>query len=519
MGRKPFNPDLAVGGGVGKPSSADNGISVWEVTQLVKRAIEDSLPTTVHVIGELSNTKLHSSGHLYCTLKDERSELACVMWRSDVARLKFDPADGMDVQVSGKIGLFEKSGRYQLYARSMVPQGVGALELAFRRLCEKLQQEGLFDEAYKKPIPKYPQTVAVLTSETGAAICDIMDTLKRRYPCAKVVFCPVPVQGQGAAGKIAQAIRRVNRQSNSLGGVDVMIVGRGGGSTEDLWSFNEEVVARAIFASEIPVISAVGHESDVSVADLVADVRAATPTAAAELAVPQLSEVLEELSYRESVFSRSLRHKLELAATRLDSVARRQPFSDPLVLIQRLGNQLADLKLRTKVLLGDQLNVYVRKISAMALSLQGLHPNRYVAFQKSRVLEIDHRLQMVLSRKLAMADRAIVNGQQKLQRRNPELRLKGDVQRLRELRRRLLRGMANLLKQDEERVSGVGARLQAMGHKSTLARGFSITRLKKGGYLVRGCQGLREGDRLVTEVFEGTIESRVVDSDQGELFD
>ena len=208
----------------------------------------------------------------------------------------------------------------------MVPQGVGALELAFRRLCEKLQNEGLFDEAHKKLIPKYPQTVAVLTSETGAAICDIMDTLKRRFPCAKVVFCPVPVQGQSAARKIAQAIRRINRQSKSLGDVDVMIVGRGGGSAEDLWVFNEEVVARAIFASEIPVISAVGHESDVSVADLVVDVRAATPTAAAELAVPQLSEVLEELSYRESVLSRGLRHKLVLADARLDAIAPSSTF-------------------------------------------------------------------------------------------------------------------------------------------------------------------------------------------------
>ncbi|MGB2985068.1 MAG: exodeoxyribonuclease VII large subunit, partial [Phycisphaerae bacterium] len=316
MTRQPFNPNLIQAPAGERPGAAGGPLTVSQVTALVKQAIESALPSTIHVVGEISNFKRHSSGHLYFTLKDRFSELGCVMWRSAAATLKFKPADGLEVIATGTVEVFERTGRYQLYVRRIEPRGVGALELAFRQLCEKLSKEGLFDERHKQPLPAYPERMVLVTSPTGAAVADMLRTIERRFPCVQVFVFPVRVQGPGAASEIAAAIRRVNANSTALGGVDVMIVGRGGGSLEDLWPFNEEVVARAIHASRIPIISAVGHEVDVTIADLVADVRAATPTAAAELAVPVLEEVLAGLAAHESRLSRAVRAKIDILATR-----------------------------------------------------------------------------------------------------------------------------------------------------------------------------------------------------------
>ncbi len=288
MARQPFNPDLVKVPDDEKHRYGTEPISVSQLTAMVKRAIEETLPSTLHVVGEISNFKRHSSGHLYLTLKDRASELSCVMWRSAAAKLPFGPEDGLEVIATGRVEVFERSGRYQLYIRKLEPRGVGALELAFRQLRERLSDAGLFAEKHKRPIPRYPRRIAIVTSPTGAAIADMLRTIKRRYPCVHILVHPVRVQGPGAAQEIAAAIRRVNACAERLGGIDSMIVGRGGGSLEDLWPFNEETVARAIHASRIPIISGVGHEVDVTIADLVADVRAATPTAAAELAAPVL---------------------------------------------------------------------------------------------------------------------------------------------------------------------------------------------------------------------------------------
>ena len=407
MGRKPFNPDLAVGGKeaatpmANRKAAAREHLTVWQLTQQIKDAIESCLPSTVHVVGQLSNVKHHSSGHLYFTLKDDRSEIACVAWRSVASKLKFTPSDGMDVLASGSVSVFERSGRYQLYVRSLAPQGIGALELAFRQLCEKLKDEGLFDTHRKRELPRYPQRVAVITSPSGAALHDILDTLRRRYACAEVVFCPVAVQGAGAAGAIARAIRRVNREATPLGGIDVMIVGRGGGSIEDLWAFNEEVVARAIYASAIPVISAVGHESDVTIADFVADVRAATPTAAAELAVPQSGEVADELTYLFSAMARSMRHRIDLGKARLAAAAERAMLSDPARLLRERSARLDILSSALTSRVGGQQSYLRRRMAELALVLERLAPERFLAEMRGVVRVRGHRLTMALSRGLA----------------------------------------------------------------------------------------------------------------------
>ena len=252
-------------------------------TYIRSRMEEDPTLQSLFVVGEISNfTDHYRSGHLYLSLKDEKSVIRAVMFAQYARRLRFRPEDGMKVIARGRVGVYEANGQYQLYIEDMQPDGLGALNLAFEQLKQKLEKEGLFARERKKPLPKYPERIGVITSPTGAAVQDITTILARRFPLAEIVFCPVLVQGEGAAPQIVKALEEMNRRQAA----DVIILGRGGGSLEDLWAFNEESVARAVAASEIPVISAVGHETDFTICDFAADCRAATPSAAAELAVP-----------------------------------------------------------------------------------------------------------------------------------------------------------------------------------------------------------------------------------------
>lgn len=266
--------------------------SVSSLTREVKELLEMSFPR-LWVEGEISNLKFHSSGHIYFTLKDENSQINCAMWRFRTNQLLFRPQDGMQVLVEGELQIYEKGGIYQLIIHQIQPAGVGALQLAFEELKKKLHAEGLFDEQYKKPLPPYPEKIGIITSPTGAAIRDIVSVATRRFPGIQLILYPVRVQGAGAAEEIVEAIRTFNE----YGEVEVLIVGRGGGSIEDLWAFNEEIVARAIFDSKIPIVSAVGHEIDFSISDFVADYRAPTPSAAAEMVVKDRSELMGVVNY------------------------------------------------------------------------------------------------------------------------------------------------------------------------------------------------------------------------------
>jgi len=268
--------------------------TVSQVNSLIKVVLEESLPPRLIVRGEISDWKHHTSGHCYFSLKDESGILPCVMWAGKFRNVKFSPEDGMAVLATGHIDVYTVGGKYQLYVDKLEPEGVGALQLAFEQMVKRLEAQGLFDEKYKKPLPAYPERIGILTSESGAAVHDITDSIYNRWPPAGLFLYPVPVQGEGAAEKIAAALRDVNRRNKELK-LDTLIVGRGGGSLEDLWAFNEEVLARAIFDSKIPVISAVGHEVDTTIADLVADARASTPTKAGVVAVPDMQEVLEHI--------------------------------------------------------------------------------------------------------------------------------------------------------------------------------------------------------------------------------
>lgn len=300
-------------------------VSVSKLNHYIKRVMENnSYLKNIWIQGEISNCKLHHSGHIYLTLKDDASALRAVMFRTAASALRFQPENGMKVLARGRISVYERDGQYQLYIEELQPDGVGALHIAYEQLKAKLAEEGLFDEQFKKPLPKYPQTIGVVTALTGAAVRDIIHVLGRRCPSARVRIVPVLVQGTQAAGQIAEAIAFFNQKKLA----DVLIVGRGGGSIEDLWAFNEEIVARAIFASEIPIISAVGHETDFTIADFVADRRAPTPSAAAEIAVPAFSEMYERLASLRAALTYRLNGYLEQQKQRLELMKRSPVLAD-----------------------------------------------------------------------------------------------------------------------------------------------------------------------------------------------
>ena len=320
-----------------------NPITVTDLNKYIKGRIDnDEMLNNVLVKGEISNFKNHYTGHMYFTLKDENSLIKCVMFKTYTTHLSFMPKDGMKVIVLGGVSVFERDGVYQIYAKAMKEDGLGNLYVAYEELKNKLSNEGLFDEKYKKPIPFMPKTIGVLTSNTGAVIRDIINVSTRRNPNVNIRLYPVPVQGSGAGEKIAEGIEFMNK--NKL--ADVLIIGRGGGSIEDLWPFNEEVVARAIINSKIPIISAVGHETDFTIADFVADLRAPTPSAAAELAVANIDDVRENLRAYNNRYKVSLKKKIELMKMSYEKCMTRQAFKNP---TQKINEQymLIDMKVKS----------------------------------------------------------------------------------------------------------------------------------------------------------------------------
>ena len=297
---------------------AQQVITVTQINEYIKGVMDaDMLLNHVAIKGEISNYKLYPSGHHYFTLKDEGGALRCVMFKGNAMRLRFRPENGMKVMAMGKISVFPRDGAYQLYCTAITMDGIGDLYVAFEQLKNKLAAQGLFDPAHKKPLPKYPGTIAIITSEAGAAVHDMLRILKKRYPLSKVLLLPARVQGVEAPGEIAAAVAYANHFHLA----DLLIVGRGGGSMEDLWAFNEEVVARAIYASQIPVISAVGHEPDVTISDFVADLRAATPSNAAELAVPDQNALRQTLDAMSASMATAMGKQIKAAKRHLDVLA------------------------------------------------------------------------------------------------------------------------------------------------------------------------------------------------------
>jgi exodeoxyribonuclease VII large subunit len=344
---------------------------VTEANRLVKRLLDgEPMLQKISVRGELSNYKIYPSGHHYFTLKDPEGALHCIMYRSQASRLRFRPENGMKVVASGHITAFLRDGVYQLYCDTLTPEGAGDLAVAFEQLKARLDAEGLFDRAHKKPLPAYPERIAIITSPAGAAVHDMIRILRRRYPIAKVILLPVRVQGAEAPPEIAGAIRYANRWKVG----DLIITGRGGGSMEDLWAFNDERVARAIYASELPVISAVGHEPDVTISDYVADKRASTPSNAAEIAVPDQMELLRWLRGAEVRMCQSETQRLEALRARLETLAAKRCMTDQMAYVQDKRMELVHVQQRLGDLSGALVSRKRQRFAALAASLDAMSP-------------------------------------------------------------------------------------------------------------------------------------------------
>jgi len=344
--------------------------TITEITARIKESLESNF-NSVCVVGEISRPRRPASGHVYLTLKDENAVLAAVIWRGVAASLGFEPREGVEVIAWGSIDVYPPRGSYQLVVARMEPRGIGALEAAFRRLVEKLEKEGLFRPEIKKRLPPFPRRIGIVTSPTGAAVRDIINVISRRFPSVELLLYPARVQGDGAAAEIAGAIARLNQRMSDL---DVIIVGRGGGSLEDLWAFNEEIVARAIHDSRIPIVSAVGHEIDFSISDFAADVRAATPTEAGEIVVPDRAELLSRLSQQRRRLALAVQGILGVARGRLDAVASRPAFRRPEAALREKAQRADDALERAKTLVRHRLDLLGELLSGKARRLEALGP-------------------------------------------------------------------------------------------------------------------------------------------------
>ncbi len=364
-------------------------LTVSEVTRNIKVLLETALPI-LWVEGEISNFKHHSSGHMYFSLKDENAQISCVFWAGRNMNLTFRPQDGMQVLVKGRVTVFERRGQYQLDVLQLLPAGVGALQLAFEQLKKRLSEEGLFDTEHKKPLPRFPRRIGIVTSPTGAAIRDLLSVIRRRWPSSEIVLRPTLVQGPEAAQDIARAIQ----EFNAFGEVDVLIVSRGGGSMEDLWAFNEEVVARAIFESEIPIISAVGHEIDFTIADFVADKRAPTPSVAGEMVVPDSQEILQQLQHQLLRAYRLVHGQIQQAREKLNGLQSSYGLRRPLDILRQHQQALDELNRRLEQAIGQHVERQKMRLEALTRQLQALSYENVL--QRGFALVRDHDTKALL---------------------------------------------------------------------------------------------------------------------------
>jgi exodeoxyribonuclease VII large subunit len=445
--------------------------TVSQLNSLIKVSLENALPGRMLLRGEVSNWKRHGSGHCYFSLKDSSGgQISCVMWASKFRTVKFECENGLSVLATGYVDVYVSGGKYQFYAEKLEPAGVGDLQLAFEQMRKRLQAEGLFDPAHKKPLPKYPVNIGVVTSRSGAAIVDIADSIYKRWPCARLYVFDAPVQGEGASGKIAAAIAKANRLQNRLR-LDILIVGRGGGSMEDLWAFNEEPVARAIYASRIPVISAVGHEVDVTIADLVADARASTPTQAGMIAVPDYREELGKLHSLQRRLTLNVRSQLQHGHNRLLTVLASRVFRSPLGPVQVAAQRIDELAVSLSHTLKTHLRRVRDELERIRSSILAIEPTRLISMQTIAIHRFSSRNQAAILK---------------------------------------------ILTKNQLKLTAFENRLSALDPRSVLNRGYSITVNERTGRLVTDIGQVQVDDCLATELAKGqTIHSRIEAIEQG----
>lgn len=533
-GRKPFDP-AAMSAGAWKQAATGQGglfdekadvagspegksrrspITVSQLVRRIKAALHEALPRTIHLIGEISDLSRPESGHIYLTLKDGNCALGAVIWKSAARQIKFAPANGLEVVATGSVGVYEPGGRVQFYVRKLEPRGTGSLELAFQQLYEKLKGEGLFDAERKRSLPAFAERIGVVTSATGAAVRDIIEAIAGRFPPAELIVLPVRVQGKGASEEIARAVDRFNELGDELGGIDLLIVGRGGGSLEDLWAFNEEALARAISRSKIPVISAVGHEIDVTISDLVADARAPTPTAAGELAVPSREAVAARLVSMGSALIRAADHSKRMAQAELSRLEHDALFRRPESLIYRGWQLLDEQSGRLRTAPGSLLGGWHGRLERHRVQVSRIHPALLVSEAHRRLNRMERVLGDARANGLLRLERIVGALAQQLLGLGPARSAERGAEAVRQLGARLARGVLEGSEEKVRRLGSLTARLESCSHRSVLGRGFSLTRERKTGKIVRGPSDVRPGTLITTQLRDGEIDSRV-EGDEG----
>ena len=502
------------------PARAANSdpLTVSQLTARIDSALQNNLPTTLHVRGEISNYNQAASGHIYFTLKDARACIDCAIFRSDNVRLQFTPTDGLEVLATGNVKVYAQRGRYQLYVSRLEPVGQGALELAFRQLHARLEREGLFADERKKPIPEYPRRIVMVTSTQTAALQDMLKVLRRvPWLCLRVYH--VPVQGDGSAEKVAAALHDLNRNIDALGGIDVILLGRGGGSLEDLWEFNEECVARAIAASRIPIITGIGHEVDVSIADLVADHHAHTPTEAAQVATTNWRNARELLDALALELRRSTQQQISEARQRLLHVERHELFRRPLDRVNQSRQSLDHHQRALALAMTNRIRRVQSAIHQLSTRLDRHHPAAVLHRHRLRLTEIQQRLARALSSRIRTAHDRLSRVTATLGERHPRHTLRLRRQHLHTLTDRLQRDVTAHLQTQRHHLDSLQKILHAVGPEQVLRRGYTITTTKRDGSVVRNAADVRPGDKLLTRFADGTVESRAEDTKQLSLFD
>ncbi len=514
-----FHEKVAAGKTRKTPASDEGAMTVAQLTGVIERSIRAGVPASVRVQGEASNLNHHrASGHLYFTLKDASACIDCVMFKSDMARVKFQPADGMQLLVIGRVSVYAQRGRYQLYVSTLHPLGAGALEIAFRQMRAKLEKEGLFSRERKKPIPAYPARIVLITSRQTAALQDMLKVL-RRFSWIRLFVYHVPVQGEGCAEKIAAAIRHVAAKHASIGGADVILLGRGGGSLEDLWGFNEEVVARAMAECPIPIVSGIGHEVDTSIADLVADHHAHTPTEAAQVVTAQWRVARDAVAMSSRRLSRAMRGVAQAAATRLTGIERHEVFRRPMDIVNTRRQRIDDRELSLTASINERLHTLHRRLGDAEARLEAHRPSAVVARMRQHLALRERNLFEAITGTLRGCHDRLANLRAMLRERHPRHAAKLESTRVAGLALRLRRAMEHEIARRHARIDALASHLNAVGPEQVLRRGYSMTMRKKDGTVIRHAAQIKPGERLLTRLADGRIESIADDPSQPPLFE
>jgi exodeoxyribonuclease VII large subunit len=518
--RKPTGvKPLAQGAASPAVATGTDALTVSQLTGHIDRVIRAGFPAPVLVRGELSNYRPNAaSGHVYFTLKDGGACVNCVMWKSDAARVRFTPADGMEVLARGNVQVYAQQGRYQLYVSGLQPLGQGALELAFQQMRAKLEAEGLFTPERKRPLPRFPSRIVLVTSKQTAALQDMLKVL-RRFPWLRLFVYHVPVQGDGCGQRIAEGLDRLSRGAERLGGFDVAILSRGGGSLEDLWGFNEECVARAVANCAIPVVTGIGHEVDTSIADLVADHHAHTPTEAAQVVTAHWRGARDAVDASGLRLSRAVRGMVQHARQRLIGCERHEVFRRPLYRVLALRQLLDDRQRALAMAAGERVGALHRRVESLASDLQRTPPQVILARKREWLIVLEQAVSNFMAQRLRHARERVNDLGGRLGTRHPRGAVLLASHRLDSIAERLRRGMDNACRRERQRVDGLERYLWAVSPEQVLKRGYSITTRKKDGRIVRRADDLKAGERIVTRLAEGQVESVVDDANQPPLFE